>query len=61
MTVPEGFYWVALSNAQVDFTYIDLQNLASVIGTAGFTAFARYQTRKAAANAATTISDLESI
>ena len=52
--VPAGFYWVAVDNTQVPFTYADVQGLAAAMGAQGFTAFARLQLRKAAVRAATT-------
>jgi hypothetical protein len=60
-TVPSGFYWVSADNTQVPFVYADMQGLAQVIGTQGATAFQHLQTQKAAVNAATTVTAVQSI
>lgn len=60
-TVPQGFYWVALDNTQVPFTYQDMQNLAATIGTQGFTSFSKLQSLKAQVITATTVAQVQTI
>jgi len=57
-TVPTGFYWVAVDNTQVPFTYADVQGLAQVIFNQGALAFDHLQSKKAAVRAATTATDV---
>lgn len=58
---PAGFYWVALDNTRVPFSYTDIQGLAAAMGAQGFTAFANLQAKKDAVRAATTIAQVTSI
>jgi hypothetical protein len=51
---PAGFYWLALDNTQVPFTYADVQGLAAAMGAQGFAAFAHLQAQKDAVRVATT-------
>jgi hypothetical protein len=60
-TVPSGFYWVAVDNTQVPFTYADMQGLAQTFGEQGASAFQHLQTQKAAVLAATTVSAVQAI
>lgn len=60
-TVPAGFYWVALDNTQVPFTYADMQGLAAAFGVQGAAAFAKYQFFKSQVKAATSVSAVQSI
>ncbi|MCK4121416.1 DUF4376 domain-containing protein [Ralstonia pseudosolanacearum] len=59
--VPTGFYWVAVDNAQVPFTYADMQALAQVMGVQGATAFQKLQSLKAEVNAATTVAAIQAV
>jgi len=52
---PAGFYWIALDNTQVPFTFADLQGLAAALGAQGAAAFAQLQVLKAQVAAATTV------
>ena len=56
-----GFYWVAADNTQVPFTYGDMQGLAFAFGAQGALAFQHLQTKKAAVNAATSLSAIQAI
>lgn len=58
---PAGFYWVAADNAQVPFTYVDLQGLAAAMGAQGWDAFQKLQTRKAQVKAATTVAAVTAV
>lgn len=58
---PAGFFWVALDNTHVPFSYADLQGLAAALLGQGAPAFAKLQALKVQARAATTLSQLESI
>lgn len=60
-TTPTGFYWVAADNAQVPFTYADLQGLSAVIFIQGANAFANLQNKKNAVNIAIDIATVQSI
>jgi len=60
-TTPSGFYWIALDNTQVPFTFADLQGLAAALGTQGASAFAQFQLLKAQVKAATTVADVQAI
>ena len=59
--VPAGFYWLSADNAQVPFTYADMQGLAQAFGLAGLSAFQNYQSKKAAVLAATTIATVQAV
>ena len=58
-TVPSGFYWVALDNAQVPFTLTDLQGLANSLGTRGWAEFQHMQSLKVSVRTATTVAEVE--
>lgn len=58
---PAGFYWVAADNSQTPFTLANMQSLANVMGSQGWTAFQHLQTKKAAVLAATTIAQVQTI
>ena len=60
-TVPAGFYWVSLSNAQVPFTYADMQGLAAVFGDQGAAAFSKLQDLKGQVRAATSPAEVAAI
>lgn len=52
---PAGFFWVALDNTHVPFTYADLQGLAAAMFAQGAVAFAKLQVLKEQVRAATTV------
>lgn len=58
---PPGFYWQSSDNTQVPFTFADLQGLAALIWARGAAAYQVFQTKKAAARAASTYVELCSI
>lgn len=60
-TVPPGFYWIALDNTQVPFTYADMQGLAAVFGIQGAGAFVKFQILKSQVNSATSISSVQAV
>lgn len=60
-TVPVGFYWVSLDNAQVPFSYADMQGLANALGTQGAVAFRQLQTLKGKVNTAATVDAVQTI
>jgi hypothetical protein len=60
-TVPAGFYWVALDNVQVPFTYADLQGLAEAMLNQNATNFTAYQNLKTQILAATTVLAVQAI
>lgn len=53
-TMPDNFYWVALDNTKVPFTYNDLQGLALAMGNQGWINFTKLQAYKSQVAAATT-------
>lgn len=60
-SVPTGFYWVAVDNSQVAFTFKDLQNLSLAMITRGWISFQNLQNKKNNIENALTISDVEAI
>ena len=58
---PTGFYWLAVDNTQVPFTYADLQGLAAAFLAQGAPAFAKLQTLKNAVRAATTVAAVAAV
>lgn len=60
-TTPPGFYWVALDNTQVPFTYADMLGLAEAMAAQGFAAFAKLQTLKANIKAATSVAAVQAV
>lgn len=59
--VPTGFYWVSSTNAQIPFTFVDLQNLAQDMTNRGWIAFTKLQSLKTRILAATTVAAVQAI
>jgi hypothetical protein len=60
-SVPNGFYWLDATNAQVTMTFAQLQGLAGVMLAQGQAAFSRLQTKKTAVRDAATVSAVRAI
>lgn len=60
-SVPNGFFWLDVNNAQVSMTYADLQGLSGAILARGQQAYADYQAKKAEILATTTVADLDAV
>lgn len=58
---PVGFYWVDASNNKVSMTLLQLQGLAGVMLTQGWTVFQTLQDRKTQARAAVTVAAVQAI
>jgi len=60
-SVPEGFFWLDVHNAQVLMTYIQLQGLAAAILDQGQAAFSRLQQLKSQVRAAETVAEVQAV
>ena len=60
-SLPDGFFWVDLSNTKVTFDRAALQNLADTSIAARFDLYSSFQDRRDAINAATTFEELEKL
>lgn len=60
-SVPDGFFWLDVNNAQISMTYADLQGLSGAILARGQQAYADYQAKKAEILATTTVADLDAV
>ncbi len=58
---PPGFYWQAITNAQIPFTFEDLHGLAEAMFDKGGPAFQHLQERKQQVRDATTALDIQAI
>jgi hypothetical protein len=58
-TMPNNFYWIALNNDKVPFTYNDLQGLALLMGNQGWLNFGKLQSYKLQVDNCTTKEEVE--
>lgn len=60
-SVPDGFFWLDVRNAQIPMSYAVLQGLASAILVQGQAAFAKLQMLKSQVRAAATVGDVQAV